>query len=194
MFCAMCRAIIHGVFPFCCEKAATNLKDELTMSLNHRKLPKLAKINLLVLDVDGTLTDGQVLYPQKEINFSPYDGHGLKALMKRGIQVAILTGRPDTMAVNMRCDDLDIKLREFGSDNKRLSLIKILQAANADSRRTAYMGDDIPDIDAMLVVGLAAAPANAHPDVKEKADFISSRKGGDGAVRELCDLILEYYA
>ena len=151
-------------------------------------------VKLLVLDVDGVLTNGQVLIGDNGLEslkgFDIQDGLGIKLLEKIGIPTAIITGRSSKMVL-ARCEELGIKHVQMGVENKAVALEKILQALELCSTDCAVMGDDWPDFQMMKSAGLKVCPAQGHQAVKEIAHFVTSRSGGDGAVRELCDLILK---
>jgi 3-deoxy-D-manno-octulosonate 8-phosphate phosphatase (KDO 8-P phosphatase) len=151
-------------------------------------------VKLLVLDVDGVLTNGQVFIGEngKESlkTFNIQDGLGIKLLEKIGIPTAIITGRSSQMVL-ARCEELGIKHVQMGAENKAVALEKIVQGLGLKSSDCAVMGDDWPDFQMMKSAGLRVCPAQGHEAVKEIAHFVTSRSGGGGAVRELCDLILK---
>lgn len=153
---------------------------------------RAARIRLAVFDVDGVLTDGRLYLGPDGFEmkvFHTRDGHGLKALQKHGIHVAVISGR-HSRAVEERMTQLGIRHVHLGIDDKRPcfeSLCRSLDVAPADC---AFMGDDVVDLPVMNMVGLAAAPADAHPEVLARAHWRSRREGGFGAARECCDLIL----
>jgi 3-deoxy-D-manno-octulosonate 8-phosphate phosphatase (KDO 8-P phosphatase) len=153
----------------------------------------LAKnIRLLVLDVDGVLSDGKLYFSNSgdEIKtFNSLDGHGIKMLQKYGVQVAIITGRTSNI-VQKRAKDLGINLLIQGREDKRVALDELLETNPVELNQIAYMGDDLPDLAAIRSVGLGMCPSNAHAIVKEHSQWQSQYKGGEGAVREACDLIL----
>ncbi len=153
----------------------------------------LAKnIRLLVLDVDGVLSDGKLYFSNSgdEIKaFHSLDGHGIKVLQKYGIQVAIITGRTSGI-VQKRAQDLGISLLMQGREDKRMALNELLKKNQVELEHIAYMGDDLPDLAAIRCVGLGMTPANAHTIVKQHSQWHSQYNGGEGAVREACDFIL----
>ncbi len=161
---------------------------------NNYSVKKLAKnIKLLVLDVDGVLTDGTInIGNDGEIfkSFNVRDGLGIKLLQDAGIQVAICTGRTSQI-VAKRAEELGITQVMQGQKDKREGLSDICSALGITLQETAYMGDDIPDLCLFDFVGLSAAPADANPLAVEEAKWVSSRKGGKGAVRELAEYILK---
>lgn len=153
---------------------------------------RAARIRLLALDVDGTLTDGQLWFSDDGIQykaFSAHDGLGLKLLRQHGIEAAIITARTSPV-VEVRARDLGITHVYQGSRDKRASLLDLCGKLNLDPLDAAMMGDDLSDLPAMRICGLAAAPANAHPWMDGRVHWKGERSGGFGAVRELCDLLL----
>ena len=162
---------------------------------NHpQAIERAANIKLLVLDVDGVLTDGSLLVGSdgKEFlkTFDSLDGHGIKLLQSTGVTVAIITGRSSGM-VEGRARELGIKEVQMGVSNKYEALQVLLNKTGHHLSETAAMGDDWPDLAMMKQAGLRIAPAQAHEAVKEFAHFVTSRTGGNSAVREACDLILK---
>lgn len=155
-------------------------------------LDRAAKIRLVVFDVDGTLTDGRLWYAEdgRETKvFHVHDGLGLKLLMGHGVQVAIMSARI-SHPVALRAEELDIAHVYQGQGDKRASLQQLLEALNLTPEQVAFVGDDLPDLPAMGIAGLAIAVANAHPWVAERSHWRTSLGGGQGAAREVCDLIL----
>jgi 3-deoxy-D-manno-octulosonate 8-phosphate phosphatase (KDO 8-P phosphatase) len=153
----------------------------------------LKQINLLLLDVDGVLTDGAVIYTDQgdEIKqFHVKDGLGLRLLMDAGIRVGIITGRKSG-ALAARCDNLGIDLLYDGVKDKVAALETILDKTGFTASETAFAGDDLPDICVMKRVGLAIAVADAADEVRQAAHLVTRQKGGGGAVREICERILK---
>jgi 3-deoxy-D-manno-octulosonate 8-phosphate phosphatase (KDO 8-P phosphatase) len=151
-----------------------------------------ASIRLLILDVDGVLTDGRLHYgPRGEIlqSFHVRDGFGIKALMAAGVAVAVISGR-DSAAVTYRCKELGIRQVHQGVDDKAAALQRLLPGLSLQSRHCACIGDDVPDVPLMQQVGLAIAVADAHPAVRAHAHRRTRLAGGAGAVREVCDWLL----
>lgn len=150
------------------------------------------RLRLVVFDVDGVLTDGRLYYgPGGESLkvFNVRDGHGMKALQRAGIEVAIITGRNSEMtAARMR--DLGVTRFVQGREDKGVALVEMLAESGYAADETAYMGDDVVDIAAMRQVALALTVQDAHPDVIPHAHWRARNPGGRGAVREACDLIL----
>jgi 3-deoxy-D-manno-octulosonate 8-phosphate phosphatase (KDO 8-P phosphatase) len=156
-------------------------------------LSALAKIKLLVLDIDGTLTDGRLYYgAQGELMkaFDVRDGHGLRLLqICGGVKLAALTGRRADL-VRTRCKELGIEHIVEKSRAKGPAIEQICQDLGVPLEETCFMGDDVNDLPALEKVGFAACPKDAVPEVRAICDFVSSKKGGRGAVRELCEEIL----
>jgi len=155
-------------------------------------LARAAKIRLATFDVDGTLTDGRLWYSESGHEtkvFHVHDGLGLKRLQANGIHVAIISARI-SHPLALRAEELDIAHVYQGQGDKRECLRQIIEALNIQPEEAAFVGDDLPDLTAMSVCGLAIAVANAHPWVAERAHWQTQLAGGMGAVREVCDLIL----
>jgi 3-deoxy-D-manno-octulosonate 8-phosphate phosphatase (KDO 8-P phosphatase) len=157
-----------------------------------RAATALKDIRLLILDVDGVLTDGRLYFgPKGEALkvFHVRDGHGIKLLMTSGVQVAAFSGRRSA-AVAARFRELGVPTVVQGCSDKLAALRKLIRRLKVDPLHCACIVDDTPDLPLMSAVGLAAAVADAHPIVKSAAHWISSASGGTGAVRELCDALL----
>lgn len=153
---------------------------------------KAATIKLLLLDVDGVLTDGKLYFSnegQEMKAFNTLDGHGIKQLRRSGVEVGIITGRTSQL-VEKRASDLGVTLLRQGREDKFQALEELLQEFPCELEEIAFMGDDYPDLSVMCRVGLALTVHNAHPSVVERAHWQSSIRGGEGAVREACDLIM----
>jgi len=154
---------------------------------------KLKQIRLLLLDVDGVMTDGRIIYDANGLeikSFNVKDGHGIKMLQRHGIEVGIITGRT-SVVVDFRARELGITLLYQGSLKKLESYEDVKRKTGLEDNQIAYMGDDIIDVPVMRRVGFSAAPPDALPEVLAVADFVSASDGGKGAVREVCDLILK---
>ncbi len=153
----------------------------------------LAKIKLLLLDVDGVMTDGRITYDSnggESKSFDVKDGHGLKLLQRAGIQVGIITGRQSSI-VARRAAELGIELVYQGAKDKSLPFWEILEKLALLPEEVAYVGDDVVDLPVMRQVGFAATVADAVDDVKPYAHMVTKRCGGRGAVREVCDFLLK---
>jgi len=157
-------------------------------------LETIAKnIRLLAFDVDGVLTDGSITYDENGVEYKTFnakDGHGLARMAKNGFITAIITGRRNG-TVDCRAADLCVTEVFQGVKNKLPILEGIMQKYELDFSQVAYMGDDVPDLCILEKVAIAACPSDAVPKVIKACNFISSRPGGRGAVRELCDLVFE---
>ena len=154
---------------------------------------KIKDIKLLVLDVDGVLTDGSIIYDDNGVEtkvFSVKDGLGIRLLMEAGINLCIATGRSSN-ALNNRCKNLGIVHVFDGVSDKAAILDLILDRVGISAHEVAFIGDDLPDLALMQMVGLSIAVADAHKTVLENADMVTSAKGGAGAVREVCEAILK---
>ncbi len=153
----------------------------------------LKQIRLLLLDVDGVMTDGGIIYDGNGLEtkvFNVKDGHGIKMLQRAGIQVGIITGRTSAV-VDIRARELGIDLLYQGALRKLESYEDIKCRTGLNDHQIAYMGDDVIDVPVMRRVGFSAAPADALPEALAAAGYVSTRAGGKGAVREVCDLILK---
>lgn len=154
-----------------------------------------SQIQLLILDVDGVLTDGSLFYDnhgQEYKAFNSRDGHGLRMLQEAGIKVALLTGRQSEL-VQHRARNLNIpaELVFQGFRDKRPAFEALLAQTGLTADQIAYIGDDVVDLPVMTKVGLAIAVADAHPFVKQQAAWVSHLSGGRGAVREACEMLLD---
>jgi 3-deoxy-D-manno-octulosonate 8-phosphate phosphatase (KDO 8-P phosphatase) len=151
-----------------------------------------SNIQLLVLDVDGVMTDGS-LYISKQgeeiKQFNVLDGQGIKLLQRDGIQTAIITKR-QSQIVSFRATELGINEVHQQVDNKLSTLKAILQKMDLDASQVAYLGDDLPDLACIQYVALGICVKNAHFSLKERAKFVTESTGGNGAIREVCDLLL----
>jgi len=153
----------------------------------------LERIKLLLLDVDGVMTDGRIIYVNdggEAKAFDVKDGHGLKLIQRAGIQVGIITGRHSDI-VARRAAELGIELVYQGIKDKRLPFREILEKLGLEPSEVAYVGDDVVDLPVLRQVGFSATVADAVDDVKAYVDFVTSRPGGRGAVREICDFLLK---
>lgn len=154
---------------------------------------KLKKIKFLILDVDGVLTDGSIVYSSKgeEIKtFNVHDGYGIEMLRQNGIPVGIITGRISSI-VEKRAQDLKIEDLVQGTIDKIPAAEKFAQKYNLSFDEIAFIGDDLFDIPLLQKVGFSAAPKNARREVKRIVDYVTTNEGGKGAVREVIDMILE---
>ena len=154
---------------------------------------KLAKIRLLLLDVDGILTDGRIYFADNGMEskaFYARDGHGIKLLLRSGIRVGLLTGRSSHL-VELRARDLGIDLVFQGAKEKLPVFRQILQDLHLRAEEVAYMGDDVVDLPVLMHAGVAATVADCSEEIRPVVDFVSRYRGGLGAVREFCELLLK---
>ena len=154
---------------------------------------KAGRVRLLVVDVDGVLTDGGLYFDNRGEEwkrFHSLDGHGLRMLLEAGIEVGVITGRQSGI-VDRRMADLGVPHVYQGRRDKRPAFAELLAATGVDADEAAYVGDDLADLPIMRRVGLAVAVQNAHGFVKQHCDWVTSAAGGQGAVREVTDFILQ---
>lgn len=152
----------------------------------------LERIRLVVLDVDGVLTDGRLYYQsggEALKVFHARDGLGLKLLMRAGIKVGVISGRTSD-AVAIRCRELGIDCLEQGCEDKVAALDRLLKRLSLSAAEVLCVVDDTSDLPLMRAVGHAVAVADAHPEVRRAADRTTVASGGHGAVREVCDWLL----
>jgi len=161
--------------------------------ISQENFQRAQKIKLFVCDVDGVFSDGRIYLGNdgEELKaFHTKDGFGLKAIMQQGIEVAIITGRQSNIVSN-RMNALGVKHIFQGKDDKLSVYNELLSQLNLTAEQTAYIGDDVVDLPVMQLAGLGIAVNDAHPLVLQKADLVTTVKGGFGAVREICDLFLQ---
>ena len=154
---------------------------------------KASKIKLLVFDVDGVMTDGSITYDENGVEYKTFnakDGHGLAKMIRNGFMTAVITGRRNG-TVDRRAEDLRFTEVYQGVKNKLPILEGIMQKYELTFDEVSYMGDDEPDIPILEKVGIAACPSDAVDNVKKICNFISTKEGGHGAVRELCDFVFD---
>ena len=155
-------------------------------------LQSAGRIELLILDVDGVLTDGRLYYGAggEELKaFHTQDGSAMKRLMASGVTIAIITGR-DSPAVARRAKELGVPHLYMAVEEKTTALAQLSEASGTEPARMAHAGDDLPDLPLFAQVGMAFSVPNAHPAVVARADYVTTANGGFGAVREICDLVL----
>ena len=155
--------------------------------------PDASGVRLLVLDVDGVLTDGRLWFgPDGELMkaFHVRDGVGIKAVLGAGIEVAIISGR-QSAAVQRRAAELGIRHVRLGFENKAQALRELLAELGISADATACVVDDTPDLPLMALVALPIAVADAHSDVIAAARAVTTLPGGAGAVREVCDMLID---
>ncbi len=164
------------------------------MKQNSTKLKEIASgIKLLILDVDGVMTDGRIILDdsgRESKCFDVKDGQGLKLLINAGVDVAIITGR-ESKTVTYRAIDLGIKYIYQGVRDKRAACEKLITERGLSKKEVCCMGDDLPDIGMFECAGLPVAVADATKETMESALYVTKNSGGRGAVREICELILK---
>lgn len=154
---------------------------------------KARALRLMAFDVDGVLTDGRLYFTSAgdEMKaFSTLDGHGLKMLREAGVALAIITGR-SSKAVELRAQNLGIDTLLQGIEDKRAAMAGILAARGLDWNQAGYMGDDVVDLPLLRACGFSATVAEGHDLVKSHADYVARKPAGAGAVREVCEMILD---
>ncbi len=153
---------------------------------------KAKKTKLLILDVDGVMTDNRLIYGedgQEYKAFNTRDGHGMVLLQKSNVDIAIITGRK-SLLVTKRMADLKVKHVHQGVPDKLPTFLKLVKDLGIELCEIAYIGDDILDLPILTRVGLAITPADGDSEVKSRVDYISQFKGGQGCVRETCEMIM----
>jgi len=162
--------------------------------MKENEINKIAsKIQAAIFDVDGVMTDGSMIFDEtgKEYkSFNAKDGQGLVMLNKAGVKTVIITAKESFM-VKKRFESLGFTRIYQGQRNKERALTEVVDDFDLKFDQIAYMGDDLPDLGVLRRVGLPSCPKDAVPEVLKACRFISSKDGGRGAVRELCDLILK---
>jgi len=156
-------------------------------------LAQAEKLKLLILDVDGVLTDGKLFFDQQGNEYKSFhaqDGHGIKLLKQYGVEVAVISGRKSN-SVALRMQRLGVGHVYQGQEDKLAAFGDLLAGLDIDPQQTAHVGDDVLDLPIMCRVGLAIAVNDANPAVRGHAHWVTERCGGQGAVREVCDLILQ---
>ncbi|MEL0082329.1 MAG: 3-deoxy-manno-octulosonate-8-phosphatase KdsC [Gammaproteobacteria bacterium] len=156
-------------------------------------LNRASQIKLLILDVDGVLTDGRLWLGDDGAEYKAFnvkDGHGIKALIAHGVQVAVITGRRSS-AVDRRMAELGIAHYYAGQSDKMAAYNELMDKLALEPEQVAYVGDDEPDVAVMQRSGLPVAVADAHSSARRVAGWITGNRGGEGAVREVCDLLIK---
>jgi len=151
------------------------------------------KIQLVVFDVDGVFTDGTISINhlgEETKSFNVRDGHGVRMLMHYGVDIAVISGR-ESKAVTVRMKELGVPTIMQGHIDKRTALSELLSVKQLSNEQVAFVGDDIIDVPAMQISGLSFAVADAHPWVISHAHLTTTARGGHGAVREVCELIMD---
>ena len=156
-------------------------------------IARLQPLKLMAFDVDGVLTDGRLYYTDDGVEtktFHALDGQGMNMLRDAGLKLALITSRRSPL-VERRARDLGLHYCHQGVRNKREALDEIMGELKLQPEQTGFMGDDLFDLGAMLRAGFAASVPGAPAAVRERAHYVTARAGGDGAVREVCELILQ---
>ena len=154
---------------------------------------KAKKLKLLILDVDGVLTDGKLFFDNQGNEYKSFharDGHGIKLLRQTGVEVAVISGRK-SKSVALRMKNLGIEHVYQGHENKRAAFNEVIEKIGITSEQAAHVGDDLLDLPIMIRVGLSIAVSDANFAVKQRADWCTTLPGGHGAVREVCDFIMQ---
>jgi 3-deoxy-D-manno-octulosonate 8-phosphate phosphatase (KDO 8-P phosphatase) len=152
-----------------------------------------AKVKLLILDVDGVLTDGRIIINdrgEETKHFNAKDGHGLRMLMQAGVEVVLISGRRSG-AAEFRASDLGISEVHTGIRDKSSVCAALVQRKKLGKMEICCIGDDLPDLPLFEHAGIAVAVADAVPEIRAAASFTTKSKGGKGAVREICEVILK---
>jgi 3-deoxy-D-manno-octulosonate 8-phosphate phosphatase (KDO 8-P phosphatase) len=166
------------------------MSTQLNAQLDHVR--RAAAIKVLILDVDGVLTDGSLTYgADGEVTktFNVLDGLGIELLQKTGVAVAIISARTSPVVVK-RAADLKIMHVYQGTHDKRIAFAALLEATGASAEQCGYIGDDVIDLPLLRKVGFAVAVPSGHPEVQHRAHYVTKANGGRGAVREVCDMLM----
>ncbi|MBB3191641.1 KdsC family phosphatase [Halomonas cerina] len=161
--------------------------------LDPQLVDRLRRLRLLALDVDGVLTDGRLYFQADGIEikaFHTHDGHGIKLLQRAGIQVVLITGR-DSPIVSRRAAALGVVHVMQGVEKKLPALQQLCTRLDLDLEQVAFCGDDMPDVGAMKRAGIGISVPGAPSYIRKHADWVTERPGGHGAVREICDTLLQ---
>jgi len=161
--------------------------------MNSELVEKAKKLKLLILDVDGVLTDGKLFFDNDGNEYKSFharDGHGIKLLRQTGVEVAVISGRKSN-SVALRMKSLGIEYVYQGHENKISAFNEIIEKIGITPEQAAHVGDDVLDLPVMMRVGLAIAVQDANFAVKQRADWCTELSGGYGAVREVCDFIMQ---
>jgi 3-deoxy-D-manno-octulosonate 8-phosphate phosphatase (KDO 8-P phosphatase) len=163
------------------------------IDLNNEVLVRAKKIKVVIFDVDGVLTDGGLTIGddgQEYKTFNTQDGLGMKLLKQSGVQMAIITGR-SSKVVTQRAESTGVMYFYQGVDNKLEAFKDLILKLNIKPEEAAFMGDDVVDMPPMLRCGLAISVPAAPESVKERSHYVTIKQGGHGAVREVCELIMQ---
>lgn len=163
------------------------------MSIEQHLIEKASKIKLLILDIDGVLSDNKLIYGDDGLEYKAFftrDGHGMVMLQKSGIEIGIITGRKSPLT-EKRMQDLKVKHLYQGVPDKLPTFLNLVEKLGLNFNEIAYIGDDILDLPILTRAGLSVCPLDADHEVKPRVDYISKFNGGQGCVREICELILK---
>ncbi|MCM1128883.1 MAG: HAD hydrolase family protein [Oxalobacter formigenes] len=161
--------------------------------MQDRLLNKARRVRLMIFDIDGVMTDGKLHFgPEGETLkvFHVLDGHGIRLLQQSGIPAAIISARQSPMVLK-RAQDLEISHVQLGIRNKLDAFTALLDKTGLAASDCGYMGDDVIDLPVLLRAGFSASVPNGHQEVRSRVDYVTQAPGGNGAVREICDLILK---
>lgn len=163
------------------------------MTLPDSPKSRASRLKLMTFDVDGVLTQGSLFLTEEGVEMKAFngpDGVGMRMMQKAGITLAIISGRK-ARCVELRAQDLDIEFVYQGIENKWQAMQELLASLGISADEAGFMGDDVVDLPVMNACGFSAAPADSQELVKRHARLISSKAGGRGAVREVCEFILD---
>lgn len=164
-----------------------------TIEQTEALIEKAKKLKLLILDVDGVLTDGKLFFDNQGNEYKSFharDGHGIKLLRQTGVEVAVISGRKSA-SVALRMQNLGIEHVYQGHEHKVAAFNEIIEKLAITPEQAAHVGDDVLDLPVMIRAGLAIAVNDANFAVKQRADWVTTLPGGQGAVREVCDFIMQ---
>jgi 3-deoxy-D-manno-octulosonate 8-phosphate phosphatase (KDO 8-P phosphatase) len=166
------------------------MKTEKTPQIKDKK-----PIKVIIFDVDGVLTDGKIYLDAQGGEskvFHTQDGVGIKMLQEHGVVIAIISGLKSPV-VSRRMESLNIRHVHQGIANKKPIFEELLNTLSVQAEEVAYVGDDLPDLEVMRLVGLPITVANAVPEIKKIAHYTATRRGGNGGVREICDWLMQHH-
>jgi 3-deoxy-D-manno-octulosonate 8-phosphate phosphatase (KDO 8-P phosphatase) len=155
---------------------------------------RVARLSVMIFDIDGTLTDGRIFWVPGSgwtQMYSVRDGMGIKRLQEAGLEVAAISGG-DSLSAQMRMQSLGIKHVHFGSQDKVAHFESLLTMLGVPAETCGYMGDEVVDLPLLRAVGFSAAPPEAPDEVRASVHYVSQRPAGNGAAREVCELILKH--
>jgi 3-deoxy-D-manno-octulosonate 8-phosphate phosphatase (KDO 8-P phosphatase) len=161
--------------------------------LSIEQIKKINQVKLLILDVDGVLTDGRLFFDNEGNEYKCFharDGLGLKLLKQTGVKIAVISGR-NSAVVAQRMENLGIEIVYQGQDDKRLAFYEIITSLKLNADQVAYAGDDLLDLPIITQVGFAISVQDANFAIKKYTHWTTQTFGGQGAVREICDLIMQ---